>query len=164
MYVETYTGDGTTTEFSFAFTVFQEADVRVSVNGVILPDGYTVSLNENNAGGKVILTTPPPVSAAVSVFRQTVLTRQAEFLPDSTIDPASLNADLDFLLEAMKDLQSVSVGATNLAITAEQVKAYLSDTLAYIQQENAKATAMMTEAQNQMKMLTDYGSINDPVD
>ena len=40
MYKISYTGDGATTEFPFAFSFFQNADVHVAIDEVLQSDGY----------------------------------------------------------------------------------------------------------------------------
>ena len=52
-----YEGDGTTTEFSFTFTIFDETDVDVYADDALLTEGYSVS--RETQGGRVIFDKAP---------------------------------------------------------------------------------------------------------
>ena len=67
MYKVSYTGDGETTEFLFAFPFFQDADVRVAIDEAVLDDTqYGVVANEAFDGGTIVLGMPPMARALTS--------------------------------------------------------------------------------------------------
>ncbi len=56
MYKVSYTGDGETTEFLFAFPFFQDADVHVAIDNAVLDNTqYGVVANEAFDGGTIVL-------------------------------------------------------------------------------------------------------------
>mgnify|MGYP003483727106 FL=1 len=71
MYKISYTGDGITTEYSFSFPFFQNADVKVSVDNQLLDNtGYDVNPNNDFIGGTVIFRTAPQSGTHIDIFRQ----------------------------------------------------------------------------------------------
>ena len=56
MYKISYTGDGATTEYVFAFPFFQVADVHIALDNVAVTSGCTVVPNDDFTGGRVIFT------------------------------------------------------------------------------------------------------------
>ena len=69
MYKISYTGDGATTEFVFAFPFFQVADVHVALDNVETTSGFTVVPNDDFTGGRVIFVSAPETDTAIDIFR-----------------------------------------------------------------------------------------------
>ena len=60
MYKISYIGDGQTNEFVFDFPFFQNADIHVAVDNIVLnSDEYDVNPNEDFDGGIVVLNKIP---------------------------------------------------------------------------------------------------------
>lgn len=113
MYRISYTGDGATSEFIFRFPFFQEADVRVCINEEsVSRDKYDVNPTPEFDGGSVIFAIPPEKDAKVDIFRQVYLDRVIDYQPTAKIDAENLNADFNFLLEAMRDVQAINIDIT----------------------------------------------------
>ena len=105
MYKISYTGDGQTTQYIFAFPFFQDADVRVAINESVLDfANYAVVANDNFDGGTVSFLTPPANGAKIDIFRQISLSRVIDYQPTAKIDPENLNSDFNFLVAAFRDL------------------------------------------------------------
>ncbi len=122
MYKISYTSDGATTEYVFSFPFFQNADIKVAIDNVILNNtDYTINPNNVPQSGKQI-----------DIFRQISLNRVIDYQPTAKIDPEDLNSDFNFLLAAFQDLQSVNIDVTQWANIHDNVMTainYVLDTI-----------------------------------
>lgn len=116
MYKISYTGNGTDTEFVFAFPFFQNADVKVALDNVLLDtDSYDVNPNDSFDGGLIVFSVAPADGVQIDIFRQISLNRVIDYQPTSKIDPEDLNSDFNFLLAAFQDLRKVDVDLSEWA-------------------------------------------------
>ena len=137
MYKVSYTGDGETNEFTFNFPFFQEPDIRVAVDNIILDtDEYDVNPNDDFEGGTVVLATTPYEASVIDVFRKISLVRTVDYQPTLKIDPETLNLDFNFLLSAFQDFNSLEVDLTqwqnihdNVVSLVEYTKNLIEDKL-----------------------------------
>ncbi|MDE6477670.1 MAG: hypothetical protein K2L94_00290 [Alphaproteobacteria bacterium] len=172
MYKVSYTGDGATTEFLFAFPFFQDADVRVAIAGTVL-DGtqYGVVANEEFNGGIVVFATPPSDGAQIDIFRQVQLSRIVDYQPTAKINPEDLNTDFNLLIEAFRDVRAIEVDLTEWANTHDNVMNFLRYTTQLIEDKLAGG-AVLGLFSNLLsvldgalpKLINDYGSITEPAD
>ena len=121
MYLITYLGDGTATEFNFSFPYFQTADVHVSVNSVIQTSGACTVIPTSETrvdgkymGGRVILTTAPVAGAEIRIWRKIDLSRVIDYQPTLPINTDCLNADFNFMLEYLRDLYELDGDVENI--------------------------------------------------
>ena len=121
MYLITYLGDGTATEFNFSFPYFQAADVHVSVNSVIQTSGARTVIPTSETrvdgkymGGRVILTTAPVAGAEIRIWRKIDLSRVIDYQPTLPINTDCLNADFNFMLEYLRDLYELDGDVENI--------------------------------------------------
>ena len=105
-----YMGNGSTTEFTFNFPYFENSDVVVTKNGVAA-SGYNIVGNSAGldadipyTGGKVVFETAPTALDSITIARSLPLARQYDYQPLEKISPTTLNQDLNYLMEKMKDL------------------------------------------------------------
>ncbi len=56
-------------------------------------------------GGKVVFEVAPTALDAITIARNLPLTRQYDYQPTAKIDPTTLNQDLNYLIEVIKDRQ-----------------------------------------------------------
>lgn len=104
-------GDGTTTEFTFNFPYFENTNITVNKNGA-MASGYTIigtSAGQDAdipyIGGKVVFETAPTTLDNITIARSLPLTRIADYQPTAKIEPTTLNQDLNYLMEVIKDKQ-----------------------------------------------------------
>lgn len=129
MHKITYTGDGITCEFTFAFPFFQEADICVALDERILTDAeFGVYPNEDLTGGMVIFPSAPAEGVRIDIFRQVTLSRVIDYQPTAKIDPEDLNTDFNFLLAALRDIRQVDVDVTGWQNTHDNIKSFLEYT------------------------------------
>ncbi len=170
MHKISYTGDGTTCDFIFAFPFFQNADVRVAVDNVLLDDtAYSVTANEDFDGGTVTLATAPDTGAAIDVFRQISLSRVVDYQPTAEIDAEDLNSDFNFLLEAFRDLHNIDIDLTQWANTHDNVLKFLEYNMEVVQDKLSGGGVMgiynnlvSVLAGALPQLINDYGSITEP--
>ena len=172
MYKVSYTGDGETTEFLFAFPFFQDADVRVAIDEAVLDDTqYGVVANEAFDGGAIVLGMPAANGARIDIFRRVQLSRIIDYQPTAKIDPEHLNTDFNLLVEAFRDLQSVNIDLTEWANTHDSVMTFLRYTTQLIEDKLSGGavlglfTNLLTVLDGALpKLINDYGSITEPAD
>ncbi len=170
MYKISYVGDGTTSEFLFAFPFFQDADIRVAIDEKIVSDTlYSVYANDDFDGGTVIFSTAPSEGSKIDIFRQISLSRVVDYQPTSKIDPESLNSDFNFLLEAFKDLHSIDINLTEWANIHDNVMNFLNYNLQVIEDKLSGGSVLglynnlLSVLDNALpKLINDYGSITEP--
>ena len=105
-----YTGNGSTTEFSFSFQVNNTSEIKVDVNGTLQTESthYDIKTSTNSLGlntdgtGKVVFKTSPsdytPASnAIVSIFSDLPLSRTSVYTSGGNITATSLENDFDTL-------------------------------------------------------------------
>ncbi len=129
MYKISYTGDGVTCEFLFAFPFFQTADICVAVDErALTASEFGVYPNEDLTGGTVIFPVAPADGARIDIYRQVTLSRVIDYQPTAKIDPEDLNTDFNFLLAALRDVRQIDVDITQWQNTHDNVKAFLEYT------------------------------------
>jgi len=102
----TYTANGSTTNFSFTFTYLASTDVKVKINGTTqntteytLANATTVQMN-----------TAPSNGAVVMIFRDTNNdSKKATFYPGSAIKAEDLNNDFDQILYTAQEVDNNAV-------------------------------------------------------
>ena len=168
MYKISYTGDGVTTEYVFAFPFFQVADVHIALDNAAVTTGLTVVPNDSFTGGRVIFGAAPANGLAIDIFRQISLSRVIDYQPTDKIDPEDLNDDFNFLLAAFQDLRAVDIDLASWTNTYDNVTNFLNYTLNVVQDKlsgggvlglynnlvSVLASALPT-------LINDYGSITE---
>jgi len=106
-----YMGNGVTTEFTFNFPYFENTDVVVTKNGAATT-GYNIIGNSGGldadipyVGGKVVFETAPGALDCITIARSLPLSRQYDYQPTEKIEPTTLNQDMNYLMEVLKDRQ-----------------------------------------------------------
>ena len=110
----TYTGNGSTTNYSFTFPYLETTDIKVSVNGTpttayTLANATTVSFNAAPANG-----------AAIRIYRETGdASLNASFYPGSAIRSQDLNDNFTQILYVTQEVNNYAVqDAGNVTLTA----------------------------------------------
>lgn len=106
-----YEGDGSTKEFNFSFAIFEESNIDVYADEILLSDGYTVQKEEQ--GGKVIFNTAPASGIIITIYRNLELKRTTNFQEVGPFRTSKVNLEFDYQLACMEQLQdSVSRSIT----------------------------------------------------
>ena len=113
-----YTGDGNATK-AFSFPSYQEADVKVDVDGVIKTSGshYNITSYTTTGGGNVVFTSGniPTSPSLIRIFRDTdVDTAKATYTAGSSVRADDLNNNMTQILYAAQEEQNQTIVASDL--------------------------------------------------
>ncbi len=134
MYKISYTGDGINTEFVFSFPFFQNADIKVAIDNVLLDNTqYDVNPNQDFNGGLVVFPSAPLSGKHIDIFRQVSLSRTIDYQPTQKIDPEDLNSDFNFLLAAFQDLHNIDIDLSSWANVHDNLLAQINYALQTIE-------------------------------
>ena len=169
MYKISYIADGTTTEFEFVFPFFQAADIHVAFNEIILDaDEYSVIENPSFDGGRIVFNKAPDTDTRIDIYRMVALSRTVDYQPTAKIDPEHLNADFNFLIEALKDLQAPDIDIEAWRNTHTNVVDFLEYTSSLVQDKLTGGGVLglyknlITVLDNALpNLINDYGYITD---
>jgi hypothetical protein len=128
-----YSGDGSTTTFSYTFKIFQDSDIQViirSANGTettkTITTHYTVTGAGNSGGGSVIFTSGNiPTSTQTVVLRRNIPQTQAiDYIANDPFPAESHEEGLDRATMAIQQLQeevtrSIKLSKTNTMTSTE---------------------------------------------
>lgn len=105
-----YMGNGETTEFTFNFPYFENSDVIVTKNGTATT-GYNIigvsgglDADIPYIGGTVVFETAPGPLDSITISRSLPLIRNIDYQPLDKISPTTLNQDMNYTMEILKDL------------------------------------------------------------
>jgi hypothetical protein len=105
-----YTGNGSTTLFSFSFPYLNESDVVVTVNGSVVTNYIFASASS------IQFATAPANGAAIRIYRDTnTAAPEATFFAGSSIRATDLNDNALQLLYTAQEVQNVSADALTTA-------------------------------------------------
>jgi hypothetical protein len=115
-----YTGDGTTTQFTYPFKIFAATDLQVYVNAVLktLTTDYTVSGVGSESGGTVTFNTAPPSGQTVLIVRIEPLTQLVDLPSNDKFPSQTVEDALDKLTMLVQQLNEVDRRAMKFPITS----------------------------------------------
>ncbi len=114
-----YTGDGTQSAFAYPFPVFNDADLKIYVDGVLqtLSTDYAVTGSGNSSGGIVTFTTPPATALTVTLVRELSVARTTDFQESGEFRAKVINDELDRLIAMIQETGSRLTRTLRLAET-----------------------------------------------
>ena len=100
---QNYTGNGSTTNYSFTFPYLAETDVKVKLNGVTQATSTYTFANATT----ISMNSAPGNGVAIIIFRDTNNdTKKATFYPGSAIKAEDLNNDFDQILYVAQEVDN----------------------------------------------------------
>lgn len=90
-----YTANGVTTVFAYGFKILASADLRVTVNEVVVTTGFAISGVGVDGGGSVTFTTAPTSTHKVLIELHPVFERTTDYPQYGDLLATVLNNDLD---------------------------------------------------------------------
>ncbi len=138
-----YTGDGSTTLFSFSFPYLEQTDVKASLNGTVTTAFTFVS------SSTIQFNTAPAVGIAIRIYRDTNTDETvATFYSGSSIRSTDLNDNFNQVLYAVQESTNLVDDASQAAIDAStDADAAVTASTAALNAANA-ATATADNAQS----------------
>ncbi len=114
-----YAGNGSQTEFDFAFPIFENADLKVYLGVSETPEasGYAIAGAGQSAGGRVTFLTPPENGMAVTLLRDVTIKRVTDFSESGDFRASAINNELDRLTAVAQQLSTLIGRAVRLADT-----------------------------------------------
>ena len=97
-----YNANGLTTVFPFEFYVISASDIQVTLNGVELTSGYSVSGVGNVGGGDVTFLTAPATGTVVMIERVVPSYRLTDYQDNGDLLADTVNKDFDRLWMAIQ--------------------------------------------------------------
>ena len=116
--VNSYTGNGVTTVFPYTFKLLAQADIEVTVDGVVktLTTDYTVSGVGVDGGGNVTFVTAPANGTTVVLHRAMAYKRDIDYQENGDLPAATLDEDVDRVVMMAQQLDEANDRALALAI------------------------------------------------
>lgn len=108
--------NGATTVFPYGFKIAAAEDLAVTVDGVRLTSGYTVSGVGNPAGGNVTITVPPANGAKVVRYLAPILKRDTDYQQFGDWLAAVVNSDFDRIWLTLQTLQQNDIRSLKLPL------------------------------------------------
>ena len=123
--VNSYTGNGVTTVFPYTFKLLAQADIEVTVDGVVktLTTDYTVSGVGVDGGGNVTFVTAPANGTTVVLHRAMAYKRDIDYQENGDLPAATLDEDIDRTVMLVQQLRAALLRSVKLPVgtTVEQV-------------------------------------------
>ena len=166
-----YTGNGSTTEFAFAFKVFEASDVvvKTTTNGTTttetLTTDYSVTLNADqdvSAGGTITMVTPPLASTTLTISSDVPTTQNVKLANLGGFYPTVFNDALD---RATIQIQQVDqrVSDINTSLVTPQFDTTADYTLTGVWTHNANVGINTANGDQPLTVIggTRIGTAND---
>lgn len=127
-----YTANGAQTSFTVPFIFFDNADLDVSINGVLqtLITSYTVGGALNPAGGEVIFTTAPANGASIVIVRDMALALSTHVPPSGPLDVPGINLQFSRLVAMIQQVRSLIGSIISGTFISSFILTLLDDTTA----------------------------------
>ncbi|MBR3148455.1 MAG: hypothetical protein IKF41_03905 [Alphaproteobacteria bacterium] len=108
----TFIGNGRNKDFYFTFPFFSKADIVVKINGTAAT-GYGIfcipGTNNNDfpfTGGHIHFASAPKSTDIVTIERKLQLNRLIDYQPTVALDPTTVNQDMNYFFELLKDIKA----------------------------------------------------------
>ena len=116
--VNSYTGNGVTTVFPYTFKLLAQADIEVTVDGVVktLTTDYSVSGVGVDGGGNVTFVTAPANGTTVVLHRAMAYKREIDYQENGDLPAATLDEDVDRVVMMAQQLDEENDRAIHMAV------------------------------------------------
>ncbi|MDH5766789.1 MAG: hypothetical protein OEZ38_12310, partial [Gammaproteobacteria bacterium] len=99
-----YTGNDSTTIFSFTFKVVLDTDLKVYFDGVEQNSGFTITGIGEDTGGNVTFNVAPVTGVTVRLERVSVIERQNDYTEGAALPTNTLDSDFDRLTGIIQEI------------------------------------------------------------
>ena len=110
---KSYSGDGSTTEFTYDFRIFEDKDITATLidsDGVetvlVLTTDYTVSGAGAETGGSITLTTAPLNGETLVIQRILVIKRETDYPTNGAFRSQVLDNDIDRVVMTVQQVNT----------------------------------------------------------
>lgn len=102
--INEYTGNGSTVEFNYTFSVFEQSDLNIYLDAEAQASGFTVDGIGEVEGGTVTFTEAPANGVVVRLVRAVPLERTTDYTEGAGLSSLTLDNDIDRVWQAIQDL------------------------------------------------------------
>lgn len=99
-----YEANGSQTEFTYPFPIFENDNLKVYLGETLQTTGYSVSGAGNSNGGSVTFDTAPANEVFVTIERSLTIIRQSDFQAGGAFRASVINDELDFQTAALQEV------------------------------------------------------------
>lgn len=152
--VNEYTANGSVTDFVYTFTIVQDSDLKVYLDGEEQVSGFTVDGIGDIDGGTVYFTEAPANGVVVRLVRLVPLERTTDYTEGAGLSSQTLDQDLDRVWQAIQDIDrdvvrqdllgTLILGGVTLSNIGEPVDADDAATKNYVDSLVATLTGAIT--------------------
>lgn len=105
--VNTHTGNGSTTNFAYGYRIFEDADLTVTVDGVLqtLTTDYTVNGANDAGGGTIDFITAPINLSVVTLSGELAYDRDIDYIPNGPFPAQTFDNDHDKAIMLIQQLR-----------------------------------------------------------
>ena len=115
-----YTGNGSVYEFPTIFAFFENDNVVVYLNGVVLEGGYSVSGVGETDGGLVIFDVPPAEGDKIVILRRVAIERVTDFQEGGAFRAKNINDEFDRMTAFCQQIQEEIDRCVKVEVTDDQ--------------------------------------------
>lgn len=101
-----YTGNGSTTQFTYPFPIFADADLEVHLDQAKQASGFTVAGAGSSSGGTVTFESAPTNGVVVTLLRNVTIQRTSDFQESGEFRAKVINDELDTITAALQELHA----------------------------------------------------------
>lgn len=112
-----YTANGTLVEFPYAFSIFQDGDLKVYCDDELQSSGYTINKASDGSGGTVVFDNAPADNVTVTVARRLAIHRTSDFQESGAFRSKVINDELDYLSASLQQVSDDQSRSLQMAIT-----------------------------------------------
>ena len=117
--VNRYTAAADQTAFAYTFKILDEADIEVSVDGVVQGSGYTVSNVGNANGGNVTFSTGRTAGEVVALRRSVTFSQTVNLATQGSLDTDTLEeSGLDRIVMMIQQLNEVDARSFKVPVNS----------------------------------------------
>ena len=104
--VNTHTGNGSTTNFAYGYRIFEDADLTVTVDGVVqtLTTDYTVNGADDAGGGTIDFITAPINLSVVTISGELPYDRDTDYIQNGSMIARTFDDDHDKAIMLIQQL------------------------------------------------------------
>ncbi len=112
----TFMGNGRNKDFYFTFSFFSKGDIVVEINGTPATGYGVFCIPGNNGndfpftGGHIHFATAPKPTDIVTIERKLQFNRLIDYQTTSSLNPVTINQDMNYFFELLKDMKSSLLG------------------------------------------------------
>lgn len=112
-----YLGDGVLKDFTYAFRMDNDSDMKVYLDSVVQGSGYSIVRGAGDIGGTVTFTTAPILNQKVTLLRKVPYTQETDYQPYDDFPAETHEGSLDKLTMQVQQIDEELSRTTKTAVS-----------------------------------------------